>query len=120
MAAALRFRFPVRTALARIPAAVQGRSLAPLITGERAELADNVAFIETSSGEIGVRTPTHLYGMQLAEDLRTPVAEGACFYDLAEDPCELDNLVEAGGATDLETALRRQLGEGDRATPWME
>ena len=99
---------------APIPAAVQGRSLAPLIAGERAELADNVAFIETSSGEIGVRIPTHLYGTRLAEDLRTPVGEGACFFDLAADPYEQHNLVEAGSHRPLEAELRQRLLEWNR------
>jgi len=40
------------------------------LAGECEALADNGAFIETSQGAIGLRTPTHLYGMQLEEDRR--------------------------------------------------
>ncbi len=59
---------------------------APILRGDADTLAENCAFIETSRGAIGLRTPTHLYGMQLEEDLRTISSECQCFYDLAADP----------------------------------
>ena len=104
---------------AEIPAAVQGRSLAPLLAGEGDELEDNAAFIETSIGQVGVRTPTHLYGMQLAEDLRTIVDDGTCLFDLEADPYERVNLARTGHASELATRLRQQVEEWNRATPWL-
>ena len=104
---------------APIPDAVQGRSLAPLVRGESDALADNVAFIETSSGQVGVRTPAHLYGVQLGEDMRTVNDEGACLFDLEADPYERNNLVDTGHVSDLEVMLRGQVEEWNRTTRWM-
>jgi arylsulfatase A-like enzyme len=81
---------------AAAPPYVQGRSLAPILRAECDELDRNEAFVETDRGQIGLRTRTHLYGMQLGADLRTVADDRACFYDLARDPYEQQNLARQG------------------------
>ncbi len=101
-----------------VPASVQGRALGPILRGECETLAEECAFIETHQGAIGLRTPTHLYGMQLAEDRRTIIPDNRCFYDLCEDPFEERNL--AGSASELERELAQRLSAWNAQTPWLE
>ena len=103
---------------AEVPDTVQGRALGPILRGERETLDKNGAFIETSQGAIGLRTPDHLYGMQLEKDLRTISNSGKCLYDLAADPYEQRNL--AGDANPgLEADFAQQLEQWDAQTPWL-
>jgi len=103
---------------ADIPSSVQGRNLGPILRGRCDDLATNSAFVETHTGAIGLRTPTHLYGMQLAEDHRTVSSEGRCFYDLTADPYEQYNL--AGGGSAVEAELATSLMEWNARTAWLE
>ena len=90
------------------PSGVQGQSLAAALRGEADGPGE--AFIETTGGQIGVRRPGHLFGLQLEQDRRTIGDDGCCFHDLVVDPYELENL--AGSSTlaevaaDLESRLR--------------
>jgi arylsulfatase A-like enzyme len=103
---------------AEVPDTVQGRALGPVVRGDRETLEENGAFIETSTGAIGLRTPDHLYGMQLEKDLRTISNDGKCLYDLAADPYEQRNL--AGGTdTGLEADFAQQLEQWNAQTPWL-
>ena len=106
---------------AEIPSSVQGRSLAPVLQGESAELPDNHAFIETHGHDIGIRTPMHLYAMQLDEANRQVVDSRRMFYDLRSDPYQQPNL--AGTATGeqatLADALQQRLEAWHRDTPWL-
>ena len=102
---------------AEIPNSVQGRTLGPILRNERESLDENCAFIETAAGAIGLRTPSHLYGMQLQQDFRTIGDEEKCLYDLRVDPYEQQNL--ADGNTDLEADLARQLANWNANTPWL-
>ena len=101
-----------------IPASVQGRSLAPILRGERQELAENFAFVETGARQIAVRSSTHLYGMQLAEDLQTVTHERVCYYSLVRDPFQENNLAARGGKCELADELRRRLAAWHSSTPW--
>ncbi len=103
---------------AEVPNTVQGRALGPILRGERETLDKNGAFIETSQGAVGLRTPDHLYGMQLEKDLRTIRNSGKCLYDLAADPYEQRNL--AGDANPgLEADFAQQLEQWNAQTPWL-
>lgn len=102
---------------AEIPNSVQGRTLGPILRNERESLDENCAFIETAAGAIGLRTASHLYGMQLQQDFRTIGDEEKCLYDLSVDPYEQQNL--ADGNTDLEADLARQLANWNANTPWL-
>ncbi len=101
---------------ASVPTSVQGRSLAPILRGECAELAENGAFIETTRCEIGLRTSTHLYGRVLDGDLRSFAAEGGQFYDLRDDPYQQHNLF--GSGADPEEDLQERLAEWNAQTRW--
>jgi len=100
------------------PHTVQGRSLAPILRGEAERLPDDAGFIETSGGLIGLRTPTHLYGIRLATDLWTPAEDPYCFHDLRDDPYELHNLAGAGRQADLAEWLRGRLLAWHIGVPW--
>ncbi|MEE2873344.1 MAG: sulfatase-like hydrolase/transferase [Candidatus Latescibacterota bacterium] len=103
---------------AEVPDTVQGRALGPILRGERETLDKNGAFIETSQGAIGLRTPDHLYGMQLEKDLRTISDDGKCLYDLNADPYELHNLMGSADSG-LESELRQRLQTWNAQTPWL-
>jgi choline-sulfatase len=101
-----------------IPGGVQGRSLARLLSGEQDALEDTDAVIETAAGQIGLRTPEYLFGVQLTDDRQTIAAEPAWFYDLKADPYELHNR-----AQDMEEGMKRAMRERLKAwneqTPWL-
>lgn len=100
------------------PPQVQGRSLADIIKGTREQLADKDAFIETHEGQIGVRTRTHLFGLQLKDDLCTFAEQGGCFFDLRTDPYEQHNLIQTGTQRKIADSLRQRLETWNRQTTW--
>jgi arylsulfatase A-like enzyme len=103
---------------------LHGRSLLPILEGTREELVENHAIIECGNGDIGVRTPRWLYGIQRGQgrdrDRITNVAR--CFHDLAADPYQMTNLTADATAPGqpVAAALRLQLEDWHRATPWLE
>ena len=104
---------------AESPAGMQGRSLMPFLNGAQQIAGDNEAYIETSSGQIGVRTPTHLYGLQLGPD-RQPDDSAEWFYDLRDDPYEMNNLAATGAQSGLAAVLRARLLGWHHRTSWMK
>ena len=102
-----------------VPAHVQGRSLAPILAGEREQLTENWGVIETAGGEIGIRTPTHLLGLRLEQGEVGAAGNPSHFYDLRDDPYEMNNLAGTGEqvqtAAELEAVLRAWQAE----TPWL-
>ena len=109
-----------------VPPSAQGRNLAPIITGSCDVLEDDAAFIETDRAQksktwwIGLRTPTHLYGVQLDEDRQTIAEDRYCFFDLRADPYEQNDLARSSQQSDLAKVSRRRLEEWNRITPWLE
>ncbi len=103
-----------------VPEHVQGRSLVPVLAGERARLEENWGFIETGDGEIGVRTPTHLLGLRVSDQDGRAEENASLFYDLGDDPYEMNNL--AGKGQQLQTAaeLDALLRAWHEHTPWMK
>ena len=98
------------------PAHVQGRDLAPVLGG--GECPDgNHAIVETGHG-VGIRTPTHLYGLPFRRGTHDLDAAPHYFWDVARDPFELENLAgsqaQAAVAQDLDGRLRAW----HAATPW--
>ena len=67
------------------------------------------SMIETSGFDIGVRTPSHMYGMKLAKDKHTITDDRLYFFDLQNDPFEVNNLAKTGEESDLAAQLRRRL-----------
>ena len=102
-----------------IPSTVQGRSLMPYLGGEPQTPDDNCAYIETSSGRIGVRTSTHMYGLKLTADWE-PHSGAGWFYDLRDDPYEMSNLAGTGEQASLAAELRAELLAWHHRTPWLK
>ena len=102
------------------PPSVQGRSLTPLLRGECQTLANNFAVIEANLDGIGIRTPTHLYGVDLDQGNRQILDGHDLFFDLTQDPYELVNLAEHSQQLELGRQLRRQLQAWHDQTPWLD
>ena len=106
------------------PATAQGTDLAPVVRGELETCGENLAFIETSAGEIGVRTPRYLYGMRMdgAWQDRRPVRiaeERYTLTDLQYDPFELRNCIDDPVYQEIALLLRERLRHWDSETPWL-
>ena len=86
---------------------------------ERQQLDENWGFIETSGGEIGVRTPTHLLGRRVSASGGSGEGGPSAFFDLRNDPHELKNLAGTGAQALTEAELDDLLTAWDESTPWM-
>ena len=113
-----------------VPSHMQGQSLLPVLRQERDALDRDYAFVEAAGypgvayalqrSMMGIRTPTHKYGIEVEADDRAIRNDRAAFYDLRADPYEMRNL--ALGSEQAETAdhLRETLIGWHRTTPWLE
>lgn len=102
-----------------VPAHMHGRSLAPVLRGQVNHLPQDWAMIETGSG-VGIRTPTHLYGLPFQPESRSLASLPHYFFDLQNDPYQLHNLAGTGNQAGLAHALDAQLRAWDERIPWME
>ena len=109
-----------------LPDGLQGQSLLPVLAGEGTALERDWSFVETSYSsagegltEIGIRTPSHLYGMCLDAQSHELVDADYCFYDLEQDPYELDNIVGCGRTPDLEGELKQRLLDWNEQIEWL-
>ena len=109
-----------------LPDGLQGQSLLPVLAGKRKALERHWSFVETSNSsagegltEIGIRTPSHLYGMCLDAQSHELVDADYCFYDLEQDPYELDNIVGCGRTPDLEGELKQRLLDWNEQIEWL-
>lgn len=102
-----------------VPDTVQGRSLLPILKGEKNQLTDNYAFIETDSYKIGIRTPEYMYGIEISKDEKEVINDALYFYNVKNDPFELNN--NAGTEYDTQTAdnFRNILFKWNEKTPWL-
>ncbi len=113
----------------RIPVHMQGQSLLPVLRGERDALARDHAFIEAAGYEnvsyampfsmMGIRTPTHKYGIEVEADDRTIRNDQAVFHDLQADPFELENLGGSGAQAEVAKLLRETLVQWHQETAWL-
>jgi choline-sulfatase len=103
----------------KIPGHMHGKDLSPVLRGEAAHLEEEFAVIETGRG-VGIRTPTHLYGLPFEADSRSLADTPHHFFDLASDPYELRSLAGSGEQGELAVRLDAALRAWDRRTPWME
>lgn len=113
-----------------VPSHMQGQSLMPVLGAERASLERDYAFIEAAGYQgvsyampysmMGIRTPTHKYGIEVEEDDRTIRNDRSVFHDLRSDPYELDNLAADAEQLPEAVRLRDTLVDWHRATPWLE
>lgn len=101
-----------------VPQGVQGRSLSGILRGEKADAGENYVFIETPFNQTGIRTPEYLYGIQLSENGKEIIDDSFCFYDLVNDPYQMDNLAKAQILPDMAEKLRNRLTFWHKNTPW--
>ena len=102
-----------------VPAHVQGRDLASTVLGGTGSKGDEGVFVETSQGQIGLRTSTHTYGIRVDSNDGTVLDDRECFFDLRTDPYQLSNLRDARRDTGLAAGLRDRVLAWHHATPWM-
>lgn len=98
-----------------IPAAMQGRSIVPLLRGQTADWPDDV-FVQISESQVGraVRTQRWKYGVDAPTERgdAVPYAERYVeqyLYDLHADPYELHNLVGCDSHRHVADILRERL-----------
>lgn len=98
-----------------VPDAMQGRSILPLVRGDKVDWPEEV-FIQTSEHELGrsIRTERWKYGVLApdADGLKQSAAgvyEEAFLYDLKVDPAELNNLVQSVEHRTVASELRTRL-----------
>jgi choline-sulfatase len=101
-----------------IPEHLHGRSLAPVLQGETDRLEQDWAVIETGSG-VGLRTPTHLYGLPFQPGAQALAGRPHYFFDLRQDPYQLHNLAGTTQQADLARKLDERLRAWDVQIPWM-
>lgn len=105
-----------------VPDSVQGTDLSRVVCGEEPCAGENCAFIETSAGPAGIRTPTHLYGINKAKDGPRAVEvtdERYMLFDVTRDPMEMENLAKSGEFDAVADALRECVLRWDCETPWL-
>jgi arylsulfatase A-like enzyme len=100
------------------PSHMHGQSLANLLQGTQSTPAEDYAIIETGRG-VGIRTPTHLYGLPFVVDGRQLAEMPDMFFDLATDSYQLHNLAETREQVEVAQDLDRRLRAWDAHTPWM-
>lgn len=100
-----------------IPGSVQGQSLSPVLHRQKNCLEQNYTFIETPLRAMGIRTPDYLYGMLMNGEDTAIEDDRYLFYDLQEDPYELNNLAKTGNSAALANEFREKLIKWDKETP---
>jgi arylsulfatase A-like enzyme len=107
-----------------VPAAMQGRSILPLLHGQRADWPAEV-FIQISEAQVGraVRTQRWKYGVTAPDRNGREHPNAAryveeCLYDVQADPYELTNLIglqshQATAAVLRERLIRRMVAAGE-------
>lgn len=105
-----------------VPESVQGTDLSALLSGDATGRAGDMAFIEGKFPQIGVRTPTHLFGTEMLGDQeasREPAesSDDHYFFDLRTDPFQMNNLAAGGGDAALLARLHDLLWQWHQTTP---
>ncbi len=95
---------------ADIPGHLHGVNLLPALAGDAA--LPSHAIIETAPDGTGVRTPTHVYGLE--RDGQTLTDNAHRFHDLTDDPHQLGRCEDDAVAANLDNIVR----EWDARTPW--
>ncbi len=101
-----------------IPKFIQGQSLMPVLLGNKQELSNNQAFIETSKYNIGLRTTSYLFGMSINPQHPEEVKEDLFLFDLNNDPFEMDNKLLDQSKYEILGKLKEILINWNERTPW--
>ncbi|MGL1890911.1 MAG: sulfatase-like hydrolase/transferase [Spirochaetaceae bacterium] len=111
-----------------IPGSVQGNNLSDILNGNKETIGDNEAFIETAYHEIAIRTPHYKVAFEtpytkieepVITDLNDDNIENIYFYDLANDPFEMNNLAETMKNDPNFLDLKNRLITWNKDTPWL-
>jgi len=68
---------------------------------------------------VAIRAPGHLYVLPYGEGNQTLASKPTQFFDLAEDPFQLQNRAGENPLPDPVPELDRRLRQWDADTPWM-
>jgi arylsulfatase A-like enzyme len=99
-----------------IPKSVQGKNLAPVLRGKNDVLSEDYTFIETPYREIGIRTPTHLFGAMVTQDDKAIEDDEYLFFDLEKDPYEENNLAKTDQEKQIAQELKKKLIDWNKNT----
>ena len=102
-----------------IPDHIQGQNLASIIQGKSEILQKNYTFIESAIHGAAIRTPRYIFGKRLNSDNRLLNDERTLFFDIEQDPFELENLVNSIKHQDIKNELEELLERWNTETPWM-
>ncbi len=108
---------------AEIPETSRGADLSPVILGEKSGIGKNKVFIDGYYYRVmGVRTLTHMYGMPMRGEKErewVPAPEEEhMFFDVVNDPFEMDNLANTGRQEETGDYLMEELLGWHRNTPF--
>ena len=101
-------------------AAMQGRSLAPIVRGEAEEIGDNLAFVDAASGGIAVRDERYTVGLPWRDEPPHVADRPHMVFDRRADPDEMRNL--ADGSEPLPERVEwlvQRLQRWHAETPWL-
>ena len=98
---------------------MDGQSLAPILRDECQSLAQNHAFIECLHGQIGIRTPQYLLGMQTDVASQDIINDNSLLIDVIHDPLQQEDR-SALPVTETISRLQHQLRDWHEQTPWLE
>jgi choline-sulfatase len=103
-----------------IPKYIQGQSLAPILLGDKEELSINQAFIETDRYHIGIRTPSHLFGMAINPEQPSIINKDLFLFNLRDDPWQVHNKLLEQDEYKIFKDLRKALVRWHENIPWFK
>ncbi|MDR6552911.1 sulfatase-like hydrolase/transferase [Paenibacillus qinlingensis] len=113
-----------------VPASMQGRSILPLLRGEREDWPEEI-LVQISESQVGRAIRTHRWKYSISALNLNPYHDAGAdtyveefLYDLQSDPHELNNLIGVVSfdnvASDLRTRLIRRMQEAGEAAPTIQ
>ena len=100
-----------------VPEHFHGRDMSPLCRGEQSDI-ETCAFIETGGGS-AIRTLEHMYYLPYSGTDHELAGRPEQFYDVVNDPYQLNNLAEQDCLQEQASELDSRLREWNNKIPWM-
>jgi len=101
-----------------VPEHMAGRDLASICRGKESDVATH-AFVETGGGA-AIRTRGHMYFLPFAGHDHALADKPSQFFDLTQDPYQLQNMAGHDAQTEVARDLDARLRQWNAATPWMD